>query len=72
MGSEEDMGFLGLCSGSEGSGMGRLSQEFPKKSTPKGEKSQKGNGAEGMWEEWWVGMESRAPPRARNEQENSQ
>lgn len=31
MGSEEDMCFLGLRSISEGSGMGRLSQELPKK-----------------------------------------
>lgn len=31
MGSEEDMCFLGLCSTSEGSGTGRLSQELPTK-----------------------------------------
>lgn len=35
MGSEEDMGFLGLCSGSKGSGTGRLSQELPKNPHPK-------------------------------------
>lgn len=31
MGSEDDMGFLGLCSVSEGWGIGRLSQELPEK-----------------------------------------
>lgn len=31
MGSEDDMCFLGLCSISEGWGIGRLSQELPEK-----------------------------------------
>lgn len=46
MGSEEDMGFLGFCSGSEGSGMGRLSQEPPKNQHPK-EKISEGKSCRG-------------------------
>lgn len=63
MGSEEDMCFFGLCSVSEGWGIGRLSQELPKKNQDPKKKILEGKrcARRGQGGVWWPHSTSGCP-----------